>query len=715
MSYGTTTDTQHPETTMNPTHTNHHLDPIPSPRTARMELQTQADVDALGLQMTVEEARLVLAVLSGMIARGRSKTRDKVAQMTSGLVACCLVQSYRDGHPVSAAHPELPRFGWPAGATALRRLGIDHTVIERYWARTRTRSTDACLPLEWVAAFVPAKLWSPVLTLIRWGPAETQRRLEDAVIDLAQHPVAIKTRRRSPDALLSAGTINTRVTGVLQLCDVLLTLRTTALTSASPGLPVELLEPWFFKPARPDLELCGAVWARVETAGPSLEEARALLRRLDEEVTSARPHLRYFRLRRRVLAGLLLAHGQRVDALHALNVDDYRPTHNFGDGIIGPAIAYRPGKTRTADEQHVLALPDELARWVEEWILYTGRTVGQIGSPFWPHRKPKPDQPILRLNASAFARLISGHAARDGTGSTPLLPREQASYHGYNPHAFRHCCYQTMRRAGARAKLTESDSYLEQTSDDFARAVVGHDLIRTVGDVYRDLDQPHLARVAIGYAWLDLRHHEPRVGSSPAAINDGCARVELLTEALAAYARELEAIEERQATINNERTQLDAEGRELAILESNTLVFALARLQHEIANAADRLKKARTDLNEALSAEIEVIERDEQVYRTALTRAQERAALALTVNASGDDTLSVREIADILGTIPQTVNGWIRKGKATTLWSQDSWTIDQRGARALPMRHLDEDSLTPLQRERLFLTRLRHQRLRLAA
>ncbi len=254
---------------MNPTDANNHIDPIPAPSTARMELQTQADVNALGLQMTLDEARLVLAVLSGMIARGRSKTRDKVGQMTSGLVACCLVESYRDGRPVAAAHPEVPRFGWPAGATALRRLGIDHTVIERYWARTRTRSTDASLPLDWVLEFVPAALWRAVLTLICWGPATTARRLEDAVIELSQQPVKVETRRRSPGALLSAGTINTRVTGVLQLCAVLVELRSSVLASDSPGLPLELLEPWFVKPTRPDLELCGAVWARVETAGPS--------------------------------------------------------------------------------------------------------------------------------------------------------------------------------------------------------------------------------------------------------------------------------------------------------------------------------------------------------------------------------------------------------------------------------------------------------------
>ena len=481
--------------------------------------------------MELDEARLVATCLSCVIASGRSKTRDKVAQMTSGLVAAGRVEGVRDGERVPAAHPELAAFGWPAGATALRQLGIDHRMLEGYWARTRTRATDACLPLHWILAFVPAPLWRAVLTLIKWGPAEAGMRLEDAVIELAQRPIEIPNRRRPEGAKLSAGTINTRVTGVHQLFDALVTLRARASTSANPGLPSELLAPWTCKPARPDVELCGAEWARVDTAGPSFEQARTLLHRVQTEVQAAPAKSRYLRLRRRTVAGLLLAHGQRVEALRMLNVDDYRPEHNFGDGIAGPALIYRPGKTRTADETHILALPRELADWLEDWIRTTGRSIGQPNSPLWPGRKPKPGQPITRINASAFERAIGGHAAKDGTGSLPLLPRGDDRYHGFNPHSYRHTCYQAAKRAGAQAKLEQPHSYAHIGPDDFARAVVGHDLIRGVGDFYRDLDQEHLARVAIEIAWTELRDHPIERGPDPDAINDASGRLELLSAA----------------------------------------------------------------------------------------------------------------------------------------------------------------------------------------
>jgi len=54
-----------------------------------------------------------------------------------------------------------------------------------------------------------------------------------------------------------------------------------------------VLEPWTFKPERPDIELCGAKEAHVDTAGPSFEEIRDLLKRLDQEVQGARKHSRY--------------------------------------------------------------------------------------------------------------------------------------------------------------------------------------------------------------------------------------------------------------------------------------------------------------------------------------------------------------------------------------------------------------------------------------
>jgi integrase len=682
----------------------------PAATCARIELPGVEAVRRLGLEMEVDEARLVATCLSCVIAKGRSKTRNKIAQLTSGLVACCRVEGVRDGVTVPAAHPELAAFGWPAGATALRQLGIDHRTLEGYWARARTRATDACLPLPWLVAFVPAPLWQAVLTLIKWGPAEAGMRLEDAVIELAQQPIAIANRRRPNGARVSAGTINTRVTAVHQLFDAFVTLRGQVAASANSGLPTELLAQWTHKPARPDVELCGAEWARVDTSGPSFEQARTLLHRVHTEVQAAPARSRYLRLRRRTVAGLLLAHGQRVEALRMLNVDDYVPEHNFGDGSTGPALVYRPGKTRAADETHILALPRELADWLEEWICSTTRSIDQPGSPMWPARKPKPGQPIARINASAFERAIGGHAAKDGTGSLPLLPRGDDRYHGFNPHSYRHSCYQAAKRAGAQAKLEQPHGYAHIGPDDFARAVVGHDLIRGVGDFYRDLDQQHLARVAIEIAWRELRDQPIEYGPDPDAINEVSSRLELLAATITELEAELVAIDMRQAELDSQRTKRAATELETAILESNTLVFRLAGLQRDLATTGQRRDQARTDLEQATSGQAP-IDPDDATYgeRLACARARAKRTLVTTRRAPTGE-LSVKEVAEILDVTRQTIGRWIRSSFATqtiSYWAPGAWTRTPSGSWTIPTAEVKCDSLTAIQHERLLIAELR--------
>jgi integrase len=686
-------------------------DEVPAPTSARQELPTLDVVETLGLELGLDEARLVLVALSGAIGSGRSKSRDKVSQMTRGLLACCHVDGFRDGEPISAAHSELPEFGWPSGRRALDELRIDHRVLETYWQSARRRSTDACLPLEWVLRFVPAPLWPAVLTVIRWGPAEAAWRLEDAVVELARRPLAVKTRRRGAAATLSAGTINTRVTGVHNLFSVLVGLRERAKASCDPGLPVSLLEPWLSKPGRPDVEACGAVWAQVNTAGPSIEQAQALLRRLDSEAAAAPAARRYLKLRRRVIAGLLLAHGPRIDALHRLDVADYLPNHNFGDGTIGPALVYRPGKTRASDDQHILSLPDELATWLEEWVEATGRTIGEQDSPLWPHRKPKPSQPIKRLNASAFARLVSGHAAKDGTGATPLLQRGDSPYYGYNPHSYRHTCYRTMRRAGAQALLAQAQLYLGHTPDDFARAVVGHDLIRSVGDLYRDLDQQHLARVAIEYGWEELRRKPIRCGPDPAAIDEASQVLELLNNALGELAAELSAQEQQQAAITKRLAALSGDRLEAARIESSSLAFQLARLQIAIAAGHSRRQAARSEVEQRLNEDCELELAAEDEYEQELGRARARAERALAHEPFfRTKELGVRQFSAIVGTSRKTINSWIRHGIPAgrpQLWNAGVWTRAVDGSWRLCADALNESALSPIQHERLLVVLLR--------
>jgi integrase len=689
--------------------TNTHSDhPRPVPTTARIELPSLEMLGLHGLDLQLEEARLVLVALSWVIAGSKSKTADNVSQLTSAVAACCRVEAYRDGELVPAAHPELPA-GWPAGRTALRRLGIGRTDIESYWVGARTRSADACLPLAWVLAFVPAPLWNAVLTVIRWGPTEAAMRLEDAVIELAQQPVARATRRRAAGVPISAGTIRTRVTAVHQLFRALVELRTRALTRANSGLSVSLLEPWIVRPERPDLERCGARPARLDTSGPSFAALQAMLEQLDREVANAKPGSRYFRLRRRAVAGLLLAHGSRFVALRMLDVADYRPCYTFSDGSTGAAMVYRPGKSRHAEETHVVAIPTELANWLEAWIVYTGRELGEQ-SPLWPAKKPKPGEMVARINASAFARMIGGHAATDGTGSRPLLSRGDNPYIGYNPHAFRHSAYQMARRAGAQALLENPLAYAHLSPDDFARAVVGHGLIRGTGDFYRDLDQEVLARIAVDQAWQALRLLPTPSGLDVAAIHEACTRLEILGAALDECNVERVALETAQHALRRAHKSSCGDELHAAMLESNALVFELARLQVKIADLSARMETAHGDLERALIVEVPLERCSVAEHEAALAGAEARAAVVRARNACDDSQITVRQLAAVLDLSVKTINSWIRSGippQRPRLWAEGAWTANERGIRVLPLRLLSSELLPPIARERLHVLRLR--------
>jgi hypothetical protein len=268
-----------------------------------------------------------------------------------------------------------------------------------------------------------------------------------------------------------------------------------------------------------------------------------------------------------------------------------------------------------------------------------------------------------------------------------------------------------MRRAGAQAKLTQPHSYGDQTPDDFARAVVGHDLIRGVGDVYRDLNQPHLSRTAIDLAWRELREQPVALGLNPAAIGDACERVEYLSDARSEYLDELDAIERRQAALSGVRSRSAGGERDQMIVESNALVFALARLQDKIATVSSALDKACADLEVALKQETKIEMEDQSAYFDALDAATQRAARALSRDHGTAGTLSVRDVSRILGKTPQTINTWIRTRKLTPYWQIDAWTTSSNGHRQLPTRMLLREALTPLQREKLLLAELRHDRL----
>jgi hypothetical protein len=92
--------------------------------------------------------------------------------------------SRQDTHRYGAAPlPDLPTTGWTMGTTAFERLGITNLELEEYWRKARMGWEDACLPLRWALAFMPAAIWPAIALFASWGPDEAYIRLEAAVTD----------------------------------------------------------------------------------------------------------------------------------------------------------------------------------------------------------------------------------------------------------------------------------------------------------------------------------------------------------------------------------------------------------------------------------------------------------------------------------------------------------------------------------------------------
>lgn len=678
---------------------------IPGPTTARQELPNEAALQEAGIALGLIEARLVLTVLSLVIATGCSRTRDKVHQMILGLVAACTLEREYNGIRQPAAHPELPRKGWPSGRTALRQLGIDAQAIAVYWPSSRRRADDACLPLRWVLAFCPAQLWPAVMTFIRWGPARAGVMMEDATIVLAQTRISCGTRRRPAGSRLAFGTIKTRVNAVWQLMAQLIALRERLRATTAPLLPLELLEGWTHTPPRPDLRECGAVRARLDTSGPPLDECAMRLRELAADA-EAHPR-RLFRWRRLLVLALLCLYGIRVDALRRLEIADYIPSFVFHDGIRGPALRLYPGKTREPDEPYCLPVPQKLASWLEHWIALLGHELGTPGFPMFPGTRPSRRAPAGGfLDATGMYTFIAGKPNGAGSGSRALLPKNGDPFIGWHPHAFRHTAYVAARRAAKTVKAASPEMHERDDAPDFARAVVGHALVRTPDDVYRDLDQHRLARAAIEEAWRHLWGGGTRRGPDVEAVWSTRTRVEELTAELEAQMSELRLLEDQQQRLLKQSMRTQGEALYQLTFRSHAVQVKSQRISHEIVDIRKQIEAAHAAYGRVLTEEVPLpSDQSEDEYEAALR-------LALGENtALGDEPalaeeLTVSDVAELFGVTVQAVNRWHHQGPPRLRpepWHTDDnpWRIYHARHKRLQARAINEAALTASQQIRL--------------
>jgi hypothetical protein len=683
---------------------------LPTPRRAVTELPDPAAVGAAGIELSVEQARLVLCVVSRLAGRGRSKTRMTLYNTILGLVFMGRQSRERNGLVQPALFPDLPVARWPQGSDVFRRLGITNRHLEQYWASTRPRADDACLPLPWALAFFPALIWPMIASVIELGPEQANVLMQAAVADMAQTTTQRHRRRRPSGSPLALATIENRITGVWQLLGCLLELRSLAATS--PVLPVRLLDAWTVVPPRPDARALGACEAGQDNTGPAVDACSTQLKLLAADARASTARNGYIKRRRAIFLGLLCLFGPRADALRTVRVEDFLPDHRFPDGTHGPVLRIYPAKTWAADVAHHLPLPDELAGWIRDWITFTDRELGQPQEPLFPSRKPK--QPGITnqfLTAHGFYSAVAGAHQTHNTGSRPLLPIDDSDpYIGWRTHGYRHTAFQLAMQAATALQRQNPLFFPHVHPEEFAKALVGHHLVADVGAIYRDLDRERLSRAVVGEMWRVLYDQGViRRGADPTRVRQAREHRDLLAITIHALREDMRNNEAHAERFTNRAQTTRATDKKLECLL-------------EAANAHSRVNASRTQLHH-LEAELEAAHAafDRAVAEPVPVPSDRSDAeqARLLAEALGDappqpvltavamaDEITVAEATKLWDTSEQTINRWHRSGPPRNrplpwLGGRDAWVVYNGKDKRLRVDAINNAALTPEQEQLL--------------
>jgi hypothetical protein len=689
---------------------------LPAPRRAGEELPNLEAVQAWGIPLDdVEEARLVLCLLSRFLGRGQAQSRSQLYAMMQMLMACCIVDVVQDGEAEAAPHAELAGVAWPHASSVFKRLGIDAEMLERYWLRARNRASDACFPVEWVTCFFPPALWPAVGSLVGWGPEGTRVRLEAAVIALAERRTQKQHRRRAKGSPLASGTVNAWLIALLGLTDELVQLRSQLVASRQPALPVERVEPWTAKPRRPNLRECGVKPSGQDNTGPAIADVQQRLHELARDY-QVHPQYPYRRLRRLILLSLTGLLGPRATALRTLNVADFVPDVPGPDGARRDVLEIRPGKTWQRDEVHRLPLPNEIAGWIREWIAINGFETRQQDTPLFPHKKPKPGLKLTYLSQVGFYMAIAGRRHEDGSGQRALVPLNGDPFLGYRAHGLRHTSEVLIQQAAVQLKMESPGRFDHYTPEDFSRAMLGHALERSVADVYRDVSREKLSYLVVDTAWSILwGEGTARLGIDPYAITDTRERVETLRAAMTALSGEQRRLTAEQQLLAARTRLLSGDELLRAHIDSNAAAAKIADYGRQLDTLRDQLHAAEQAHEQARTERVPLPEdlSDEQHEQLLAQALADPADIEPVLEGPFADELTPADLADLYGTTEQTINRWFREGfppGKPARWHPDVWIIDGPRKKLLPVSAIDRDLLTQAQTTRL--TELRHHRAR---
>jgi hypothetical protein len=526
--------------------------------------------------------------------------------------------------------------------------------------------------------------------------------MEWAVTTMAQTTTQRNRRRRPAGSPLALATIEHYVSGVWQLMDVLLELRSIA--TSSTVLSVGVLDAWTTRPGRIDPRAYGARPADQDNSGPSLEACSKRLKVLRAEARVTTQRDGYLKRRRALMMALVCMFGPRGDAFLKTRIEDYLPNHHYPDGTTGPALRIYPGKTWDPDQAHYLPLPQEVASWVEEWITFTGPRFDQLDEPLFPSRKPKPDRAGKFLTTHGLYTAIGGARQKGGTGSYALLPRGDDPFIGYHPQGFRHTALQLAIRAASNLQRADADFFPHVHPREFGSAIVGHALITEVGGIYRDLDRQLLCRAVVDEMWRLLWDDGVlRRGADVDRVRRAREHRDALrvtVDALHATIIDLDARADQAAGRNGGR---DRQRRlELQLEAAEYRAQAHAR-RDDLRRFQESLDQAEREFSEAQATAVPIPEYISEAEHArcladALGKPEQPAPSVLPLVFA--DEVPLKDVAILFGTTPQAIGRWRRFGQPKNRplrWhgGEDAWHDHTQKDRRLRVSAIKRVALTP--------------------
>lgn len=688
-----------------------------------------------GIDLTVAQAQLVLALASRLIVHGTANHRVAPGRATR-LIALGVALPLEDEDQV-VLDPLLPRppdAFIPNGETAEKKLtarvaGFTPSALNRAWDKGSAARVTSCLPLEIVLEYLPARCWRYLAAFVECGPYEAAERIAAAASEYGQQMNA-----KSLDAQLSPVTTFMKIVATLR-ADYESASDLRKKTGRPPLVVPPSLAQWTFAPAKLSVKEIKAKAVGGRKLETSAVPAQLVKQRLHELARDAEwskwwpeewPFNKNWKaLKDFALLALLACLAPRIEHLAYLDARDFVLDCTFRDGSRGAALLFRGGdrglKGRDDAYEFAVRLPDALRDILVAWLRCNANEPSAQASsgqtprsyegtaPLIPVHKKRSREDRQYCHDNLGERVRGRQATANSLGNKPLVPKTPGSFEGYQAHRFRSTHTQEIERLvkvwraenpGAEHSGYHDVVFAELPLDHADRDLGYRDLRDAAGEPTARFEQ--IVALAVKLRWDDLWGDGPylRRGLDPTAIREAHESVELLDAEIEMLSRQVARLRQQASlTLENGLKRPAVNDRLEGLLQAHALrneVDAKVERREHLRNARAAALVARDEacetsvlLPEDLSAEGHARQLAEVL---AMIEGREAAKVEPVSTLPLATELTVGDVATLFGVTTQHVGRW-RNGQSNPPIDPTRWVEHSKKDFRYPASALDHEAL----------------------